>query len=68
MLKAIVNYIPGSAKVRTATEVIILEDTNALATAKLGGKYSQEQAIREFRKFPTRFNKIVQLDDVFQTA
>lgn len=51
-----VQYVPsntGKAKMVTAIEVYA--GSFQLATAKFGGRYSANDALKEFKKNPTRF-------------
>lgn len=46
---------PESGKVRFVTEVEISLGPVLIATATLGGRYSQTQALNEFRRNPANF-------------
>lgn len=49
-LSARVNYVPGTGRVKVATQVTILKGNIPVATGTLGGRYSQQQAVAEFGK------------------
>lgn len=57
-LSAIVVYVRGQGKCRTATRVTIRLGDMPVAVATLGGKATQNDALREFRRYPQRFQKL----------
>jgi xanthine/CO dehydrogenase XdhC/CoxF family maturation factor len=54
-LTVTVNHAEGSGKVKVVSHVSVLADGLAVAIGTLGGKYTEEQALQELRKFPKRF-------------
>jgi hypothetical protein len=59
-LRAVVSYVPGSsAQVWTASRIVILRGDVGIATAQLGGRYSAEQALAEYRRQPGRFARLL---------
>lgn len=58
-LKARVHHIEANAgMVKVVTIVtIIAGDTLEIAHARLGGSYNEQQALREYERFPERFTK-----------
>ncbi len=56
-LRAVVTYQRGTtARARTITHITIKRDEEIVATATLGGRYSQPQARAEVRRLPGRFS------------
>ena len=43
-------------KVMTMTYVVVMAGVQEVATRHLSGRYSQEQAMVEFRRFPEKFS------------
>jgi hypothetical protein len=55
-ITARVQYnVTRGAKVKTTTFVSIFAGVDLEATRHLSGRYSQEQAMVEFRRFPEKF-------------
>jgi hypothetical protein len=55
-LTAHVRTRKGGAKARIVSDVTIrLDGTKAIAFKSLGGNYSPQQAINEFKRFPGKF-------------
>lgn len=68
-LSATVVYVAGRGRCAVATKVTIKMGTVNVATAMLGGRYSQQQAVKEFQRFPKRFQPCdVQLADMVNFA
>jgi len=57
-LSAVVVYTTthNSHRLKTVTYVRIRAGETDYATRHLSGRYSQEQALTEFRRFPSKFN------------
>jgi hypothetical protein len=56
-LSAVVRYVDGTGKFSVATSITIMLGTLAIATHTLGGKYSQKQALTEFKRNPQNFTR-----------
>lgn len=57
-IEASVTYGPSkSAKCRDVTTCNIMVADAVIATGTFGGKFSQEQAVKEFKRAPHRFMK-----------
>ncbi len=57
-LTATVKHGRGYGKVRTVSYITIKLGPVRVAQATLGGKYSPEQAISDFKRLPHRFSKL----------
>jgi hypothetical protein len=63
-LTATVSHRKNNGKIRTLTDATIkLDGKLILATRTLGGKYTAEQALSEFRRFPGKFHSADGIDD-----
>jgi hypothetical protein len=70
-LVVVVRYVQGqTARLPWVTEVEIRLGGTVMATATLGGRFSQRQALAEFRRQPGRFHKAncVPLDVLVRAA
>ena len=56
-LTATVNYIPGTGRCQFATEIVIMLGTVIVATRTVGGRYSQTQALDEFKRNARLFQR-----------
>jgi hypothetical protein len=54
-IKAGVNYRNADNKVLKLTDVVIRAGEKAVAFATLAGKWTAEQALKEFKKAPQKF-------------
>lgn len=56
-ITAAVNYEikPKGSRVKTVTYAMIKAGNEVIATRHLSGRFSQEQVLVEFRRFPLRF-------------
>jgi hypothetical protein len=54
-LTAVVSYTRASGKVRTVSTVILKLGPLVVGWGTLGGRWTAEQAVAEFRKQPGRF-------------
>lgn len=60
VIRAEVSYLNGvSAKCRVATKIKIFQNEKLVAYAAFGGRYSQNQAVREYLSNPRRFTLAV---------
>lgn len=57
-LNAVVVYVPGWGKCRTATKVTIRLGDMPVARATFGGRATVAWALREFRKAPQTFQAL----------
>jgi hypothetical protein len=57
-LSAVVAYIDGKGKCKVVTVATIKVGPTLVATAKLGGRFTQAQALAEYRKAPGRFTTL----------
>ncbi len=57
-LVAVVVFTPAKGKVKCVTHITITMAGIKVATATKGGRYSQDDALTEFRRNPNSFTKL----------
>ena len=62
------HFRPKTGKVKVITLVSVWQCDVCIATARLGGEYDAEEALREYQKAPERFTVRVKPDAAVEQA